>query len=77
VRSALSVLTAIKAGLWVRALRQLGELLGPVVTTGYKSLPDGITRMQSSRWQALAKLPGRAVPAQGEAVATPRPTRPG
>jgi len=41
----------------IRAEWRLGELLAALVTRGYKSLPDEITRNQSSKWQQLAKTP--------------------
>jgi site-specific DNA-methyltransferase (adenine-specific) len=46
----------------LRAERRLGELLAKTVRKGSKSnpgqhIPAGITRMQSSRWQAIARLP--------------------
>ena len=46
----------------LRAERRLGELLGKSVRKGSKCnpgqhIPKGITRIQSSRWQAIARLP--------------------
>lgn len=46
----------------LKAERRLGELLGKTVRKGSKCnpgkhIPEGITRIQSSRWQAIARLP--------------------
>jgi hypothetical protein len=46
----------------LRAERRIGELLAKTVRKGSKSnpgkhIPAGITRIQSSRWQAIARLP--------------------
>ncbi len=46
----------------LRAERRLGELLAKTVRKGSKCnpeqhIPAGITRIQSSRWQAIARLP--------------------
>ncbi len=41
------------------AERRLGKLLNGVVTRGYKSLPDGVSRKQSSHWQLEASVPDR------------------
>ena len=41
----------------LRAERRIGEMIFPLVTRGHKSLPDEITRKQSSRWQRIASLP--------------------
>jgi len=54
---------ANSASSWLRIERQLGELLEKTVRAGNPqlshdvtigTLPKGVTRSQSSRWQALA-----------------------
>ncbi len=48
------------AGMLVLVNRRLGEMLAAFVSRGYKSdtkIPDGISRVQSSKWQRLADIP--------------------
>jgi len=64
-----AALTALDMRL--RAERRIGGLLGADVTRGYKSLPDGVGRMDSSRWQRIASLPDNVFE---EELAKPEPS---